>query len=439
MFTSKREFDARSYSTRPELLTGLIRNNRLPLQRYEKMTADASAEEALRFVQSHLSPATADNAGVKIPDGYTVPTTALSKEAFFDVRPDANNVIALYLLPFIEAPLAQYDTSTGILRVLQDPALGAQQSDGYDWLRTNGIYGFRQTFQSVTAYNPTALMYLQGNVVASLIPSQIDNHDLRDSASLTHRYARVIENLPLTAQECSASIRKPYIGQAKDGIYMVNRNFTNDWTMRMRDREWNKATMTSYPMSPLGVIGNAIITKNSLGFRSTGGAIQFASAVNAPSVVSSNLATDTTIAVTGMQGTGYGLGVMFFTGLTSETTLRLKLVHGYEFVMKPGSPYLLAQTAPLLDESWAFKAISMQMLNKSLIYPADANFWGAILSGLKTVLPYVIPLVQQALPKISEWLGGKRDALIAEQEKLKQQAAEKKRLVESLKTSTKVK
>lgn len=399
---------------RPDMLTGLIRNNRQPIQTHERLMGESSAA-ALNWVKAQLSPATVNRDGVKIPDGISVSTASLSKESYVDVGPDANGTIALFMLPFIEAPLAQYDTSTGCFRAIADLALGSEASDGMDWLRSNKIYGYRCTFQSMTAYNTTSVMELQGNVVACLMPSQLDSHQVETPT--TRRYVRVIDNIPLTPEAVSASVRKPYMGAAKDGIYIVNRNFTNDWSMLQRDADWMKATTRMYTLTGGEMLAGPF-TRNSLAFSTPAGPLRFASRSNTFGVPSDALVTDTTVGVTGLRGTGYGMGVAYFTGLTPGSSFRVKLVHGYEFVMKPGSPYILAETRSPLRENWAFKAVSMQLQDKSAVYPADANFFGALLSGLTKVLPVVMPIARTIWPHLRSGI----EKLLAKGEKKAKQA-----------------
>lgn len=406
------------------MLTGLIRNNNQPVQSFERLHEE-SEQLALRWVKTHLSPATTDNDGVAIPDGLNIETIKLSRQAFFDVSPDDNGTIALYMLPFLEAPIAQYDTSTEVLKVFQDPALGGQAVNGDDWMKASKLYGFRCAFQSMTVYNTTSLMDMQGNSVAALIPSQVDSHEMMGAPGSSRRYVRIIDNLPLTTDTVMASSRKPYMGAAKDGVYIVNRNFTNNYSMINRDIDFAKATTTRYDITSGTTITSGVQTRNCLGFRKSDGTMGLAGFGVSAGALSDTFATDSTVGVTGTQGTGYGMGVVFFTGLKAGSAFRVKLVHGYEFVAKPGSNYITVQTRCPTRQAWAFKAVNLQLQDKSLVFPADANFFGALLAGLTKVLPFVMPVAKNLWPLVQngmQKLFAKGDKKIEEMERAKQAA-----------------
>lgn len=419
---SSKEKQFRAELRRPDLLTGLIRNNNSPVQSFERLHEE-SEQLALKWVKSHLSPATTDNDGVAIPDGLNIETIKLSRQAFFDMNPDANGTIALFMLPFLEAPVAQLDTSTNALRIFQDPALGGAVGDA-DWMKASKLYGFRCAFQSITAYNTTSLMDLQGNVVAALMPSQIDSHCM-NSTGFGRRWVRVIDNLPLSTSQVMAATRKPYMGAAKDGIYIVNRSFTNDYSMINRDIDFQKATATEYHVNASNAVIEGFSSRNSLAFKLANGNIAFGSLTSASGVLDDTLAADSTVGVTGTHGTGYGMGVVFFTGLKAGASFRIKLVHGYEFVAKPGSNYIPVQSRCPTRQAWAFKAVNLQLQDKALVFPADANFFGALLQGLTKVLPFVMPVAKNLWPLIQTSVGklmAKGDKKIEEMEKAKQAA-----------------
>lgn len=372
------------------------------------MSLEESRAEGMRFLEAHLSPATARIDKIRVPDGYPAQTVAMSKVFFSRITPDANGNAVIVMLPFLECPFAQYDTQTLALRGIPDPVMSTSDLTT-DFMRVNRIYGFRPTLQSMTIYNDTAFVENSGSVTGALFPSQVDTHTVRQSSGEC-RYVRVIDNLPLSLDDVASAVRTPYTAPAREGVYMVNRNFTADWSMRMRDRDWEKATYTNYSRTSGNPIAGTVV-RNPLAYRKADGTFTCASLVNAAGSMNDVIANDTTIGVTNAQGTGFGLGVAWFHNLPAGASLRLKMVHGYEFILKPGSQYIPLMDYPPFRESWVFKAITVQLRDKMLVMPADANFIGALLSGLKTILPYVLPLAKDLLPKaagaFSSWLTGK--------------------------------
>lgn len=381
-----------------------------------------SAEPALNqdpgyeWLTTHISPGTATKLAVRIPDGHPSLTVAMAKSYNVTVTPDANHSLVLYMLPFLEAPFAQLHTDNGVLQVLPDLTLGGRAvNDPSDWMRDKRIYGYRCTLQSITVENNSSQLANGGNVVAALIPSQVDVHEMAivGDSNGTRRYTRVIDSFPITSTEISSSVQTPYFASAREGCYMVNRNFSGDWGFRMRNTDWDKASHSAYTVSAVGALTAATVSiRNSLAYKTPAGVIHMASFDNLNDGVYNNTpATDTTVMVSGVQGTGYGVGVIRFDNLPDDATFQVKLVHGYEFILKPGSElHTLAGRAPL-RAGWVFNALARQLDGKASVFPASANFVGALLSGLKWLLPAVLPLAREYLPKmvggIARWVTGK--------------------------------
>lgn len=376
---------------------------------------------AKEFVKAHLSPATySDQSVVKFPDATVGETLAYAKTWHVNVNATETGTIYVYLLPFLEIPIATWDGAV-TWKFYSDPNMNST-----DWMRDQGVYAFRCLGQSVTAYNTTAEIYKQGNVTAAVLRSCLDRHDVlrtvKDGETYRtyHSTAMMIDGLPMTTLGISSNSKHPYFGKASDGCYLVNRNYGGfDWIFR--NSQLNKQSTsqfavpqvgsttyelpqisydTSYLLLPRSATGgfpalsaDAVTVQNHSGTLST-----------LAGSVSELLRDDKSRAgVSGMQGNNYGVGVIAFTGLSAETSFMLKIKHMYEFLLKPDSPYtpLTSPSWPLVP--WVEDVIRKQLEDKPDAFDSSANFLGAILNGIKKIWPYVAPLVAKGAAKLSEW------------------------------------
>lgn len=306
-------------------------------------------------------------------------------------------------------------------------------------MRQQKIYGYRTTAQGITVYNDTAEMYKQGSVHAALLPNQMDTHEIRcapittsDASYVSNPtcYVTQIENFPLNPEELTASTTQPYVAKAADGCYMVNRNVSEDWSFRTRNLPWEKSFTTSYATSssiePIAPESNP--SYNFLGLIPPGVAVDApvipknGSAAYAPldELTLSGLRTigNKFSKITGSKGTGWGVGVIWFSGLSEQSSFTLKMTHAYEFIVKPQSPLVPYSREPALSASWAFDLIQRQLIGKCDAHPARDNFFGALLAGVKTLLPTVLPLVGKLFGVIGRKVTDKG-------EKMKRQAADR--------------
>ena len=375
---------------------------------------------AKEFVKAHLSPATySDQKQIKFPDATVGETLAYGKTWHVNVSATASGTIYVYLLPFLEVPLATWD-GENTWQFFSDPNMS-----GASWMGEQGIYAFRCLGQSVTAYNTTAEIYKQGNATAAVLRSCLDRH--RVVRSLTsadgtlrdyRETAMFVDGLPMTTLDISSNSKHPYFGKASDGCYLVNRNYGGfQWIFR--NSNLNKANTTFYRSNT--VTGSTTATeatseKTYLMLPRSGPSAMGSSA---PAVV---VKTDSQgnlspaygtvkeligtpgeyLGVSGLLGNNYGVGVIAFTGLSAETSFMLKIKHLYEFLLKPNSPYTPLTTASWPLVPWVEDVIRKQLEDKPDAFDSSANFLGAILNGIKKIWPYVAPLVAKGAAKISE-------------------------------------
>lgn len=386
-------------------------------------------EKAKEFVKAHLSPATySDNSTVKFPDGTFGETLAYSKTFSVDVKPGAGGDLFVYVLPFVEVPLATW-TASGGWTFYHDPNM-ARTSTSRSWMADQGIEAFRCLGQSCTAYNTTAEIYKQGNVNAAVVRSCIDRHrryycqTLSSGTFVKHISADavVIDGLPMTIPAVTSNSKHPYIGEASRGCYVVNRNFAGfRWIFRNgRDKSTvtevyadsdssSKATsFVSVPIFPRTPDDQLVISADANNFQyplfdltTTGqyksGAFRWK---DAQTLISG-------LGVSGFNGNGYGVGVMGFTGLSEQSSFTLKFKHMYEFMLKPGSPFTPLTTPSWPRVDWVEEVIRKQLVDKQEAFDSSANFLGAILRGLQAIWPVVRPLVVTGATKLIEWVDGK--------------------------------
>lgn len=376
---------------------------------------------AKEFVKAHLSPATySDHKLVKFPDATVGETLAYGKTWHVNVSATSTGTVYVYLLPFLEVPVATWDGAQ-TWNFYSDPNM-----TGPEWMKDQGVYAFRCLGQSVTAYNTTAEIYKQGNVTAAVLRSCLDRHDdhliLNDPEGhpyYHHATAMMIDGLPMTTLGISSNSKHPYFGKASEGCYLVNRNYGGfQWIFR--NSHLNKSTTTNYSSTTINASNFATVAQTDRTFlvlpRTSSSSLD---ALTAPAVtpryVSGNLGPSygtlkeilqsygNGTGFSGMQGNNYGVGVIAFTGLSAETTLMLKIKHMYEFLLKPDSPYtpLTSASWPLVP--WVEDVIRKQLEDKPDAFDSSANFLGAILNGIKKIWPYVAPLVAKGAAKISEW------------------------------------
>lgn len=380
-----------------------------------------------------MSPATfADNSVVKYPDATPGETLAYAKTFSVDVSPGDNGDLYVYILPFVECPLATYSASAG-WKFYCDPNMNSAT-----WMADNAIYGFRCLGQSATCYNTTAEIYKQGNVNAAVLRSCVDRH--RIHRSITSSAAAVnfnqevldmvnIDGIPMTVAEITSNSKHPYIGRASDGCYIVNRNFGGfDWIFRNGPE--NKASTSEYHMMYATTIGSSSaataayagssVVRSFLAMPSS-----VTAAVNSFSIPTTAITSGTNayttknilmssmdswetistgLGVSGYQGNNYGVAVVGFTGLSTQTSITVKFKHMYEFLLKPSSPFTPLSSPSWAKAEWVHNVIRKQLMDKQDAFNADANFFGAILKGLKTLWPAVAPVLGKGLASLGNFL-----------------------------------
>lgn len=377
---------------------------------------------AKEFVKAHLSPATySDQNIVKFPDATVGETLAYAKTWHVNVNATDTGTIYVYLLPFLEVPVATWDGGA-TWRFYSDPNMNSS-----DWMREQGVYAFRCLGQSVTAYNTTAEIYKQGNVTAAVLRSCLDRHDVYRTIARTdgthrtyHNTALMIDGLPMTTLGISSNSKHPYFGRASEGCYLVNRNYGGfQWIFR--NSHLNKQSTSQFAVPQTDETAgkpqvNDDVTYLLLPRSANNGFPALAADAVTVTTNSGVLGTEagsveslikpltvTRAGVSGLQGNNYGVGVIAFTGLSAETSFMLKIKHMYEFLLKPDSPYtpLTSPSWPLVP--WVEDVIRKQLEDKPDAFDSSANFLGAILNGIKKIWPYVAPLVAKGAAKLSEW------------------------------------
>lgn len=358
---------------------------------------------AKEFVQAHLSPATySDTKSVKFPDGTVGETLPYAKTFSVNVTAPPSGNLYVYILPFVEVPLATWNGSAWTF--YSDPNMGSQH-----WMSEQGIYGFRCLGQSCTAYNTTAEIYKQGNVTAAVVRSCVDRHEqyFYEGDAVRPAQLVMIDGIPMSSQAVSSNSKHPYIGRAAEGCYVVNRNYGGfDWIFRNSIN--NKASTSTFATWTSGTTDGKIYTTGSYLVLPVEGspALKYQTPVWSQSPGTLETYTVDRLSawlgvsvptnyqqVSGFAGNNYGVGVMAFTGLSEQTTFTLKFKHIYEFLLKPGSPYTPLTSAAWPQVPWVEEVIRKQLSDKPDAFDSSANFLGAILQGIKHLWPYVAPLV----------------------------------------------
>lgn len=392
-------------------------------------------DNAKNFVAAHLSPATfAENSIVKYPDATPGETLAYAKTFSIDVTPGTDGDLYVYILPFLEVPLATWDNTNG-WRFYSDPNM-----NDAEWMKQNNIYAFRCLGQSATCYNTTAEIYKQGNVNAAVLRSCLDRHPAtvcvaaNDGKSPPDKplifytdQLMVIDGLPMTVSAITSNSKHPYIGRASEGCYIVNRNYGGfQWIFR-NSPDNKGVTSASFSMRGVGVdTTTKLQTTDSEAICKTiltvpAGPISGTTYYSPKSVlktgsnqwekVAFNLNSSDgprqwplCLGVSGFQGNNYGVAVAGFTGLSTQTSFTVKFKHMYEFLLKPNSPFTPLTSPSWAKASWVDNVIRKQLMDKQDAFNADANFFGAILKGIKTLWPAVAPVLGKGLSALGNFL-----------------------------------
>lgn len=385
-------------------------------------------------MEAHLSPATfADNSVVKYPDATPGETLSYAKTFSIDVSPGSDGDLFVYVLPFVEVPLATYSKSGG-WSFYCDPNMG-----GASWMSDNGVYAFRCLGQSATVYNTTAEIYKQGNVNAAVLRSCLDSHEVYNVVAAggsnaeirIEKYrATMIDGIPMSVAEITSNSKHPYIGRAADGVYIVNRNFGGfDWIFRNGIENKGQTTQfytitgvqttSSAPTAITSMTRNynyparsALLVPTAYNQKGAFTAPQATLVTGTNAYGRTNVtvtqglvsALDEAAGVSGFQGNNYGVAVAGFTGLSTQTSLTIKFKHMYEFMLKPSSPYTPMTSPGWADARWVNDVIRKQLLDKPDAFHADANFFGAILKGVKALWPAVAPVLGKGLSALGNFL-----------------------------------
>lgn len=385
-------------------------------------------EKAKEFVKAHLSPATySDNSTVKFPDGTFGETLAYSKTFSVDVKPGTDGDLFVFILPYVEVPLATWTRSDG-WHFYYDPNM-QRSSATRSWMADQGIEAFRCLGQSCTAYNTTAEIYKQGNVNAAVLRSCLDRHRRSELKTATDPYVSLVANdcvlidgLPMTIPAITSNSKHPYIGEASRGCYVVNRNFAGfKWIFR-NGRDKSEVTefytntsafsgqtrFASVPIFPRTPDTRLDINASAKTFQFPDNVLTNTGAYHTTAMIwdQAGVLKDG-LGVSGFNGNGYGVGVMGFTGLSEQSSFTLKFKHMYEFMLKPGSPFTPLTTPSWPRVDWVEEIIRKQLQDKQDAFDSSANFLGAILRGLQTLWPVVRPLVVKGATKLLEWVDGR--------------------------------
>lgn len=331
------------------------------------------------FARAYLSPNTdgVNTSQVRVPDGTSINTYCHAKQWQVDLTPDAQGNVVILELPFAECPFVRLTTGTVTMTAIVDPNLPQH------FMSDNQFYAFRHISQGMTVYNNTAELYRGGSVTAVLLPAFIDMKSFESDDGLV--YPRILDGVPTNLSDMTSAVVKPYQGRASDGIYLPNRNI-HGWKWRCRSKEWEKARY--YPLAGASTVDPSPIL-NGLGF--TTAAAQDPAYVKLPDGT-------TNVGVTGSEGSGFGVGVVWFSGLHPETKLTLKASHSVEFLPKFSSP-LITQCAPSPPRSrLVFEYLDDFLRVAPYAYPAASNGVGEIIRGFFDFLPTAVEKVM-SIPK----------------------------------------
>lgn len=334
-----------------------------------------------------------------LPTGGNFNVSTISKQWEVNMLPDESGSIILLSLPFFEAPFVRVVLNqTGGFQYwypIQFPGFKITDSGGGDDpLKTNKIYGYRFTGQSMTGYYNGNMVQAGGSVTAWYQPVSLDTKVVYsdNSISTPTMFVRTLDRVPLTPDDVASVAKVHFTGQAKDGIYIVNRHTDRSVPFTYRDRDQNKCSASVYYADTnsggLKPVTGDVTIHNYLAFTNDQfyGAFLQDDARTQFIPVSAPTCTDLT-------------GVIF-KDVTAAQPITFKFTLGVELIPKMGSPYLNACQTMIPWDGGFLHDLAEAERRLQRMGKANLNDLGSFFRGLNSVMQTVGTVAQAIAPAL---------------------------------------
>lgn len=272
---------------------------------------------------------------------------------------------------------------------------------------STGIYAFRHTFCSITAYMTASSLYDGGTVTAAQLTAPLleGNGVLRQAASPTYFPIASLRSfeVPLTETEMLAMVPGTRVAPSKEGVYMPLRLHGPTQPFARRSATMS-SIYTSVGLNPHFVVGvdkqdvsptvpeTAGSVASLLAYRDEGG-------VGWPkwfSALTMYGASGLTPCISSSQDTGFdsvNSSVMIFRGLHPLATITLKMYVGLECIPLPSSPLRSMVAVPPPPSPAALDIYYRIVQSMPPVYPSRDNGLGLLVPKLLSALRFLLPIV----------------------------------------------
>jgi hypothetical protein len=398
------------------------------------------SSEGRDFVMKALNPA---EAGVSpgIPDSsacpvlrpeytvqYSIPTPVVSTstwDCLILIPPgDVNAVIYAYGPSGTDFSASTVPPGGGIGTVPLQPSIDVAGSTTWNTfvpigltnlslrVPNSGALAFRHTYKSVTAELIAAAVNDQGDVYAAQYsPDQFSqcSQALLATSTVTGNQlvvGRTCVRVPFTEADLTLSSRAPYVGKAKDGVYMPLHltGPTQAYATGAPVASGYSSTGSIFPYQPGSVqLPQAMYFSN----------VDTGDYTNFPFI------NNWTVEGFPQYDTGYdntAIGVVIFRGIAASSgggfgsTIMLKICDGQEVCPKPTQFNRVFLKDPMRYEPLALQAYYAVMCSVGHAYPAKYNLFGLlgpmILRAMSILGPMVAPYIPGFLKKGKAYVRG---------------------------------
>lgn len=300
----------------------------------------------------------------------------------FNIGLTANEVLAIYTLPFFETPIG-YRWGDGALNLMPN-AMTASSVNPAMWMKDNKISAFRTVSKSTTIRNISPAQ-LQGGVAnCGRLQPCISNSAscpsgynilgaTSDNASAIN--IRLVQGLPGSMLEVSA-IPGYFTCAASEGAYLVNKVLNENWTER--DDYTNKACDTT--VAPAATDANSCLAYTDV------------------AAAEGNNTDKGTFATYANPGSGFVAGARAMvsgpdnTDITvfcttapagSPQTYSVRVVTVYEFLPRLGSPLAMYELKDRSPEVEFLRKVRVFAATQVGLYPASYNDFSAVFNTFK--------------------------------------------------------
>lgn len=367
---------------------------RLPPQDNAYQRARGEAEHKRRMdkelIQAMLSPGSidAEYRANPLPTGQFFKVVCEKRTRTETIYADAKGQIILLNLPCIESPWIHVTVnSEGDITSAKGLSIPSYEEVS-DPLYDKRIYGYRMVGNSVTSYNSSAPLTMQGSVSCATVPLSEDDKQIPIAGSSTQfSYVRTLDRIPLKATSISNMASSYFTAPASGGAYVALRHTdpTMPFMLRNSDSakaEWKQRTLD---LSTLEVSATGSTVRNLLALSDD---------KNIAAVVMNENPELGPIACSGLSK--MNLGVTIYDGLTPGTPMTFKFAIMWEIIPKMGSDKIGdARRVPPFDPQF-MRAMSQAQDKAQSVGNAASNSLGSFLKGLGSVWNSLAPVAEIA-------------------------------------------